>query len=188
MVWFFIPTFEHYKAQLQRIYSTTKNAANSTFCCIFLAAESGFEPEQSESESLVLPLHNSAISLSSLDDFISIAHHSLFVNTFFQVFLKKFQKNFQIFRNFRKFANSASIKPRNRIFTQFRGFLVRLTGFEPAAHGVGGHCSIQLSYKRILKGIGINPPLFYSYLLKKLGTSISAMPGFNLLLKIESSS
>lgn len=27
----------------------------------FLAAESGFEPEQSESESLVLPLHNSAI-------------------------------------------------------------------------------------------------------------------------------
>ena len=29
----------------------------------FLAAESGFEPEQSESESLVLPLHNSAICL-----------------------------------------------------------------------------------------------------------------------------
>lgn len=28
-----------------------------------LAAESGFEPEQSESESLVLPLHNSAICL-----------------------------------------------------------------------------------------------------------------------------
>ena len=26
-----------------------------------MAAESGFEPEQSESESLVLPLHNSAL-------------------------------------------------------------------------------------------------------------------------------
>lgn len=30
-----------------------------------------------------------------------------------------------------------------------RDDVVRLTGFEPAAHGVGGHCSIQLSYKRI---------------------------------------
>ena len=25
-----------------------------------------------------------------------------------------------------------------------------VTGFEPAAHGVGGHCSIQLSYEGIL--------------------------------------
>lgn len=29
--------------------------------CLFLAAEEGFEPSQSESESLVLPLHYSAI-------------------------------------------------------------------------------------------------------------------------------
>lgn len=31
-----------------------------------------------------------------------------------------------------------------------RGFLVYLTGFEPAAHSVGGYCSIQLSYRYIL--------------------------------------
>ena len=31
--------------------------------------------------------------------------------------------------------------------------MVRLTGFEPAAHGVGGHCSIQLSYRRKLINI-----------------------------------
>ena len=29
---------------------------------LFLAAESGFEPEQNESESFVLPLHNSAMN------------------------------------------------------------------------------------------------------------------------------
>ena len=29
-----------------------------------------------------------------------------------------------------------------------RAFLVRLKGFEPPAPGVGGQCSIQLSYRR----------------------------------------
>lgn len=36
-----------------------------------------------------------------------------------------------------------------------RDDVVRLTGFEPAAHGVGGHCSIQLSYKRIYDPISL---------------------------------
>ena len=33
----------------------------------FVAAEEGFEPSQTESESVVLPLHNSAISLTDLN-------------------------------------------------------------------------------------------------------------------------
>ena len=29
------------------------------------------------------------------------------------------------------------------------GYMVRLKGFEPLAHGLEGRCSIQLSYRRI---------------------------------------
>ena len=47
--------------------------------CAFVAAEEGFEPSQTESESAVLPLHNSAISLTD----IIIADKSMFVNTFY---------------------------------------------------------------------------------------------------------
>ena len=35
--------------------------ATSSNLSLFLAAEEGFEPSQTESESVVLPLHNSAI-------------------------------------------------------------------------------------------------------------------------------
>ena len=48
----------------------------------FLAAEEGFEPSQTESESVVLPLHNSAIN-STLT---IIAHAVRFVNSFFAIF------------------------------------------------------------------------------------------------------
>ena len=47
-----------------------------------LAAEEGFEPSQTESESVVLPLHNSAIN-STLT---IIAHAVRFVNSFFAIF------------------------------------------------------------------------------------------------------
>lgn len=48
----------------------------------FMAAEEGFEPSQTESESVVLPLHNSAIN-STLT---IIAHAVRFVNSFFAIF------------------------------------------------------------------------------------------------------
>ncbi len=54
----------------------------------FLAAEEGFEPSQTESESAVLPLHNSAI-FCFVDGYI-IADNLTFVNTFsenFSIFL-----------------------------------------------------------------------------------------------------
>ena len=69
-------------------------------------------------------------------------------------------------------------------------FLVYPTGVEPAASRVGVLRSIQLSYgyKKILRII-ISAVLFtYSYLLKKPGTSISAIPGLKRRWKIESSS
>ena len=47
-----------------------------------MAAEEGFEPSQTESESVVLPLHNSAIN-STLT---IIAHAVRFVNSFFAIF------------------------------------------------------------------------------------------------------
>lgn len=47
-----------------------------------MAAEEGFEPSQTESESVVLPLHNSAIN-STLT---IIAHAGRFVNSFFAIF------------------------------------------------------------------------------------------------------
>ena len=48
----------------------------------FMAAEEGFEPSQTESESVVLPLHNSAIDLT----LIIISHTGRFVNSFFTIF------------------------------------------------------------------------------------------------------
>ena len=52
------------------------------FRSLFMAAEEGFEPSQTESESVVLPLHNSAIN-STLT---IIAHAVRFVNSFFAIF------------------------------------------------------------------------------------------------------
>ena len=49
-----------------------------------MAAESGFEPEQNESESFVLPLHNSAKST----DLNIIAENTLNVKSFFEIFQK----------------------------------------------------------------------------------------------------
>ena len=54
----------------------------------FLAAGEGFEPSQTESESVVLPLHNPAIYLSSRKDRCYYSKPSKNVNPFFQ-FLKK---------------------------------------------------------------------------------------------------
>ena len=58
-----------------------------------MAAEEGFEPSQTESESAVLPLHNSAIffrsfclSLFAPDNDIYYIKNFPFVNTFFQIF------------------------------------------------------------------------------------------------------
>ena len=48
---------------------------------LFMAAELGFEPRQTESESAVLPLHNSAPTL------YIIANAFLFVNSFFNLFI-----------------------------------------------------------------------------------------------------
>ena len=54
----------------------------------FLAAELGFEPRQTESESAVLPLHNSAMALST--ESLTIIYYSLLnVKPFFALFLKK---------------------------------------------------------------------------------------------------
>ena len=44
----------------------TKNGAN--LLCSVLAAEEGFEPSQNESESLVLPLHYSALLYGARDE------------------------------------------------------------------------------------------------------------------------
>ncbi len=52
----------------------------------FMAAESGFEPEQNESESFVLPLHNSAMST----DLNIIADFFANVKTFFEKNCKNF--------------------------------------------------------------------------------------------------
>ena len=38
----------------------TKNKPEQSWLCSGMAAEEGFEPSQTESESVVLPLHNSA--------------------------------------------------------------------------------------------------------------------------------
>ena len=79
------------------IYKISKNfkaeksletSAFLVFSCLHLnqtlimAAEEGFEPSQTESESVVLPLHNSAIN-STLT---IIAHAVRFVNSFFAIF------------------------------------------------------------------------------------------------------
>ena len=50
-----------------------------------MAAEEGFEPSQTESESVVLPLHNSAIDLT----LIIISHTGRFVNSFLRFLIKK---------------------------------------------------------------------------------------------------
>ena len=44
-----------------KFFSYKTNKSRRYIACSYVAAESGFEPEQSESESLVLPLHYSAI-------------------------------------------------------------------------------------------------------------------------------
>ena len=70
-----------------------------------MAAESGFEPEQNESESFVLPLHNSAKST----DLNIIAENIPNVKSFFEIFQKKFKiwhlrHISQYFRNIKKYA------------------------------------------------------------------------------------
>ncbi len=45
-----------------------RHAKNRSIATVFVVAEEGFEPSQTESESVVLPLHNSAI-LSLNDDY-----------------------------------------------------------------------------------------------------------------------
>ena len=52
-----------------------------------MAAELGFEPRQTESESAVLPLHNSAMSLST-ESLTIIYYLSRLVKPFLKVFEK----------------------------------------------------------------------------------------------------
>ena len=67
-----------------------------------MAAELGFEPRQTESESVVLPLHNSAIFLCfrslSPSDLYNYIRKFNFVNRFLLFFLKKVKiiKNIKI--------------------------------------------------------------------------------------------
>ena len=44
-------------------------------CCCFLVGEEGFEPSQTESESVVLPLHNSPISFLHREAFSRVLYY-----------------------------------------------------------------------------------------------------------------
>ena len=73
---------EELKARKKKRQSSDEN------CRFLLAAELGFEPRQTESESAVLPLHNSAMALST--ESLTIIYYSLLnVKPFFALFLKK---------------------------------------------------------------------------------------------------
>ena len=67
----------------------SKKKKHLHFCKCFMAAEEGFEPSQTDPESVVLPLHNSAIS-SLLKDNINIIPRK------FHLSIGKFQKNGKI--------------------------------------------------------------------------------------------
>ena len=59
-------------------------------CCCFLVGEEGFEPSQTESESVVLPLHNPAVSRP-----LSQAQDLLYQNnSICQVFLQNYLPDF----------------------------------------------------------------------------------------------
>ena len=62
----------------------SKNRQPSVEDCRFLAAELGFEPRQTESESAVLPLHNSATNKRYY------THLSMQSQVFFAIFLNIF--------------------------------------------------------------------------------------------------
>src|SRR5699024_1327324 len=65
-----------------------KKAAFHQKSCFSLAAEEGFEPSQTESESVVLPLHNSAVFSCRLPcDLFSIQRNTDGVKHFFSKFL-----------------------------------------------------------------------------------------------------
>ena len=49
----------------------------------FLAAGEGFEPSQTESESVVLPLHNPALFISLVEDECYYSKYSEFVKGYF---------------------------------------------------------------------------------------------------------
>ena len=64
--------------------------------CIHMAAELGFEPRHTESESAVLPLHNSAIRFFRAE--IIISQINRFVNSFFEIFVfGRKNRNFHVF-------------------------------------------------------------------------------------------
>ena len=69
-----------------------------------MAAELGFEPRQTESESVVLPLHNSAIYLAawlSPCNGIIIAERAEFVNKFSEIIFNNLSRDYPaIFRHF----------------------------------------------------------------------------------------
>ena len=75
-------------SESKKAEKSLETSAFLVFSCLHLnqtlimAAEEGFEPSQTESESVVLPLHNSAIN-STLT---IIAHAVRFVNSFFAIF------------------------------------------------------------------------------------------------------
>ena len=58
---------------------------SKSFDLDFLAGDEGFEPSQTESESVVLPLHKSP------SDLIIITEVSVFVNSIFKIFKKVFR-------------------------------------------------------------------------------------------------
>ena len=57
------PAIHHRKSASRKVQKTTKKTAEiNDFSGFQMVAEEGFEPSQTESESVVLPLHNSAMS------------------------------------------------------------------------------------------------------------------------------
>ena len=68
------------KSRLKLSSAFVKKTTNRSLS-FFLAAGTGFEPVQNESESLVLPLHYPAIFISN---YYMITQKNIFVNTFFE--------------------------------------------------------------------------------------------------------